>query len=543
MGEKLFEERSYHLATEKFFQIIFQKKEEFSFEKVRKSYIYLLKISVHVDLPIRLEFVKENFANFLWKSKKSEKALYYFRSLPRDYFSQFSLETFQNFFSCLVLEHQLEEARDLFLKISYLFLKRSGSFRLSEIVKLSKEINLFDKNFLENWDLILSFLHGNLDHVKSLLKDVSEINQLPLKFHLFFEYFSFGHFSKVIDRWKSWRTCSEGRILCLQLILSYIKNLNEELDSKIRKQILTVVYDCFIMETEISEKILLGEVCLELKVGGVENFFSKFVLENILDEHKKESFLELITKIKDGNFKVYGLMDIGKIDFAEDLFYSEEKKLNVFAKIQRIIDEINFLDESNHKDIIFQKLEELEKIDPTNAFLKKYYEKESEKVFPKNDYFLENLEKEWEQDLLRISKQSDQKTDVFEKNMIAYLSRTLEEEFQGYENDLILAFYSMELYSVVIFLIEKIKEKDFGLIFILISVYMKKKEYYKAIDLIDDLLEKEVLIPEERISFLYLKAESLFLFGLKNDALDLYLYIRSQVPRYRLVEQRIHEIT
>ena len=64
-------------------------------------------------------------------------------------------------------------------------------------------------------------------------------------------------------------------------------------------------------------------------------------------------------------------------------------------------------------------------------------------------------------------------------------------------------------------------------------------DYYQAIDLIDDLFQKEPLNKEERLAFLYLKAEACLKINKIKMAKELYLEIKIINPHYRMVGERL----
>lgn len=71
---------------------------------------------------------------------------------------------------------------------------------------------------------------------------------------------------------------------------------------------------------------------------------------------------------------------------------------------------------------------------------------------------------------------------------------------------------------------------------------MNSENYYKAIDLIDNVLDSEPLYGEELLAFYYLKAEALLKLKKTKMAKELYLIIKEQKPHYRLTEERLKSI-
>jgi len=71
---------------------------------------------------------------------------------------------------------------------------------------------------------------------------------------------------------------------------------------------------------------------------------------------------------------------------------------------------------------------------------------------------------------------------------------------------------------------------------------MNRSEYFKAIDLIDEVLQDEPLYGEEQLAFLYVKAEAYLKLKKTKMAKELYVAIKKLNPHYRLVGERLKSL-
>ncbi|MDO9182035.1 MAG: hypothetical protein Q7U04_06485 [Bacteriovorax sp.] len=120
-----------------------------------------------------------------------------------------------------------------------------------------------------------------------------------------------------------------------------------------------------------------------------------------------------------------------------------------------------------------------------------------------------------------------------------------EEDLALKGQDMIVAFELLGMEQVVQVLCEKmvkiltdVKQKA-SVYYVWIQALNNNEEYFKSIDLIDEILEKEPLYGEERLAFLYLKAEACLKLKKIKLAKQLYMEIKKENPHYRLVGARL----
>jgi hypothetical protein len=158
---------------------------------------------------------------------------------------------------------------------------------------------------------------------------------------------------------------------------------------------------------------------------------------------------------------------------------------------------------------------------------------------------LEHLHVDYDQvamDLLsgEIKPTSDEQTRVI--NSLKLMS---DQELKNKGKDMIIAFELLGMENVVLFLCEKVvslttETKSLAsLYFVWVQALVNNGDSFKAVDLIDEVLQKEPIYGEERIAFLYLKAEACLKLNKIKKAKMLFLEIKKFNPTYRLVGERL----
>jgi hypothetical protein len=114
--------------------------------------------------------------------------------------------------------------------------------------------------------------------------------------------------------------------------------------------------------------------------------------------------------------------------------------------------------------------------------------------------------------------------------------------------DMVVAFGLLGMDKVVMSLCEKIiphlsdPHEKASLEFMQAQSMYNSGDFYKSIDLIDDIFSKEPLLEDELIAFNYLKAESLMKLKKFRNAKEIFLGIKKRSPNYRLVSERLRYI-
>jgi tetratricopeptide (TPR) repeat protein len=123
-----------------------------------------------------------------------------------------------------------------------------------------------------------------------------------------------------------------------------------------------------------------------------------------------------------------------------------------------------------------------------------------------------------------------------------------EDELKSRGQEMIIAFELLGMEKVVLSLCEKMisilidaKERA-STYYVWAQALSNIGDFYKAIDLIDDVIQKEPLVESERMAFLYIKAEACLKLKKIKMAKELYLEIKKQNPHYRLVGERLKTI-
>ncbi len=148
-------------------------------------------------------------------------------------------------------------------------------------------------------------------------------------------------------------------------------------------------------------------------------------------------------------------------------------------------------------------------------------------------------------EVLSGSKNPDSEEQRRVLNSLKFIS---ESELLSKGQDMVIAFELLGMEQVVLALCEKIIKiqgdikKRASTYFMWVQALSNIEEFYQAIDLINEVLDKEPLLNEERMAFLYLKAEAFLKLKNMKAAKVLYLEIKKQNPHYRLVGERLKTI-
>jgi tetratricopeptide (TPR) repeat protein len=135
-----------------------------------------------------------------------------------------------------------------------------------------------------------------------------------------------------------------------------------------------------------------------------------------------------------------------------------------------------------------------------------------------------------------------------QRRVINSLKFISDQELTSKGQDLIVAFELLGMEQVVYELCQKMLELQIDIKDRVITFYVwaqalsNNGDFYKTIDLIDDIFQKEPLNAEEGIAFKYLKAEACLKIKRLKMAKELYLEIKKINPHYRLVGERLVEI-
>lgn len=194
--------------------------------------------------------------------------------------------------------------------------------------------------------------------------------------------------------------------------------------------------------------------------------------------------------------------------------------------------------ESNRPDLVkmFEQLFASKKIK-----IKKFTKSAKQNIVSKN----EKLHVDYDQVAMDLLSGSSEASSEEQRRVLSSLKFIPENELRQRGKDMIVAFQLLGMDKVVltlceqmIQLIEDIKERA-SLYYIWAQALNNSGDYFKAIDLIDEILSKEPFYEEERIAFLYLKAEACVKVKKIKMAREIYTRIKKINPHYRLVGERL----
>lgn len=114
--------------------------------------------------------------------------------------------------------------------------------------------------------------------------------------------------------------------------------------------------------------------------------------------------------------------------------------------------------------------------------------------------------------------------------------------------DIVISFNFLKLPEVSLHILKKLdwtslsEHEYINAKFLNVETLLKTENYFGARDLAEDVLAEVPLIKNEKVTFLYLRAESNFGLGYFRQALRGYLDVKKLSPGYRLTNERIRQI-
>lgn len=135
-----------------------------------------------------------------------------------------------------------------------------------------------------------------------------------------------------------------------------------------------------------------------------------------------------------------------------------------------------------------------------------------------------------------------------QRRVINSLKFITEEELFSKGQEMIVAFELLGMEQVVLVLCERmlknlsdVKQRA-RTYYVWVQALFNLAEYHKVIDLIDDILLVEPVYGDERLAFLYIKAEACFKLNKTKLAKEIYATIHKQKPNYRLLGERLRSL-
>lgn len=161
---------------------------------------------------------------------------------------------------------------------------------------------------------------------------------------------------------------------------------------------------------------------------------------------------------------------------------------------------------------------------------------------------IEKLNVDYDQIAMDLLSGAKEPSHEEQRRVINSLKFITDEELSTRGQEMIMAFELLGMEEVVLLLCERIIKtlSDVKLrastYFVWAQALMNSEEHYKAIDLIDEVLETEPLYGDEILAFYYLKAEACLKLRKFKLAKELYMFVKKQNPHYRLVRERLRTI-
>lgn len=176
-----------------------------------------------------------------------------------------------------------------------------------------------------------------------------------------------------------------------------------------------------------------------------------------------------------------------------------------------------------------------------NIKVRSYKAPESKEVLTAN----EKLNVDYDQIAMELLSGVKEPNNEEQRRVLNSLKYITEEELRTKGQEMIIAFELLGMEQVVLSLCESminiltdVKQRA-STFYLWAQALFNTNEFYKTIELIDEVLHAEPLYGEERLAFLYVKAEACLKLNKIKMAKELYNAIKKQNPNYRLVGERL----
>lgn len=323
------------------------------------------------------------------------------------------------------------------------------------------------------------------------------------------------------------------------ILLKSINELNSDnlLSLFEKKKLLNFLYRSFI--THAIEPIML-ELLLKYSMKEHNKNLSLSICKSNIKVSDDDSLS--IAKFPDNN------TETTKVDFANELFNENM----AFDNIKKMVRDIRFL-MSQGKNVT-NELSKLKAIDPENLFLmeidsvdlldSKYIGKSDSISLIENDLLTE------------ISKYSGESLSIEKdlENLItsykSYINFMDFAELLDNYSDLIVVFNQLNASVVSEKICEKVEKiiikrdlkEKINFYYLQAETLRHSKKMFLSLNVIDKVLESYPLNENEKVCFLYMKAEIYRKLDNQTEALKYYALVKKMNNNYRLVKQRLKEI-
>lgn len=176
----------------------------------------------------------------------------------------------------------------------------------------------------------------------------------------------------------------------------------------------------------------------------------------------------------------------------------------------------------------------------------KRFEAKKETSIP--TYKTDKLHADYDQIAMDVMSGAIEPSITEQKKILVTMAGLSDEELLAKGKDMIVAFGLLGMDKVVVNLgerviplIQEVKER-ISVQFMMAQSLFNNSEFYKVIDLVDDVTGSEPLLADEMIAFTYMKAESLLKLKKLKAAKEIFIKIKKQNPHYRLVGERLRSL-
>lgn len=160
----------------------------------------------------------------------------------------------------------------------------------------------------------------------------------------------------------------------------------------------------------------------------------------------------------------------------------------------------------------------------------------------------EKLNVDYDQIAMELLSGTKEPNNEEQRRVLNSLKYITEEELRTKGQEMIIAFELLGMEQVVLSLCESminiltdVKQRA-STFYLWSQALFNTNEFYKTIEMIDEVLHSEPLYGEERLAFLYVKAEACLKLKKIKMAKELYSAIKKQNPNYRLVGERLKSL-
>lgn len=445
----------------------------------------------------------------------------------------FELENFQKSYTFYkkLFEDTLDEK---FLRLQYTSLKSSGD--VSESVEIARDYLTF-LTASKLPDSALTFLNSLLDSLKP-----EEVSLWKLRI-----YVISGNIIDLVSDVKNWKNYPAKIRKELGELLFELTNHNSKYWHS-SKEITQCMWD--IMKDEdfvlITPKKRIIKLMIDFWLTQQKDPDLLTDTLNLAEKYNCTVVGHEIAKYSGDTDKIDYFIDLmpreafmeESYDFGDDLF--DESEVDNAKKIER---DIQFLVKSGRKAEAIKLAFELERLDPENPLVKQVIERETSQGSTADSKKINELFRE----LQKYTSLREEQRDPIEE----YLSLVKHYDYQYIQEnfeDMIIGFNLLNLYPVSLEIAKKVDFKKLNereLVnynYLLVETHFLNRDFYKMRDVCEDTLAGLPLVQEEKVTFLYLRAEAYYFLGFHKQSLAIYKSLTRLHPNYRLTEQRISKI-